>query len=69
MLDFYFLAIYAMIKIIIIIIIYPLIYLLIKKYWNSLKYTHQIYVVSNLIKCIILFYLCMSYYHKFYTIL
>ena len=66
--NLYFLTVYAMIKILIIIAIYPCLYFFINRYWNYLKYSQKIYIVSNLIKGGILCYLCLSYYHKFFGI-
>ena len=63
--DLYFLSIYTMIKIVIIITIYPIIYYFLNKKYKNIKYENKIYISSNLIKGLILFYLCASYYHKF----
>ena len=63
--SLYFLAIYTMIKIVIILTIYPIIYYFLNKKYKNFKYENKIYISSNLIKGLILFYLCASYYHKF----
>ena len=58
-------------KILIILLLYPIIYGCLFNYFKHLNYNKQIYIISNIIKSLILCYLCITYnsiiYTMFYT--
>lgn len=66
--NLYFFAIYFMIKSLVTIGLYPILYYSVSYIKPHLEYSNKIYIVSNLIKGIMLLYLCLTYYEKFFTI-
>lgn len=57
-----------MIKSLVTIGLYPILYYSVCYIKPQLEYSNKIYIVSNLIKGIMLLYLCVAYYEKLFTI-
>lgn len=66
--SLYFFTMYFMMKCLITILLYPIIFNGISYIYPKLKYERKIYIVSNLIKGLMLLYLCMTYYTKLFSI-
>ena len=66
--NLYFFAIYFMIKSLITIGLYPILFYGLSSLYSGLRYEKKIYIVSNLIKGSMLLYLCITYFSKLFSI-